>query len=140
MTMITYVHPIVICIRINSQLYLHFLLSPSNQSLQMSMKRTGVSYIQIRFYVCSCFILVLVIVISIPQSRLTGKRPMSFLDDDSDDEGGGGGEEVTFSGVSRSKKAKTTDTFDMVDVSTFAHVVVYSRMYHRSGNFHIIKL
>lgn len=51
------------------------------------------------------------------QSRLTGKRPMTYLDDDSDD-GGGRGEEISFTGTSRSKKAKTSDTiFDMVDVS-----------------------
>ena len=49
------------------------------------------------------------------QSRLTGKRSMSYLDDDSDD---GGGDEVSFSGISRSKKTKISDTtFDMVDVS-----------------------
>ena len=40
---------------------------------------------------------------------------MTYLDDDSDDGGGG---EISFTGTSRSKKAKTSDTtFDMVDVS-----------------------
>ena len=55
-------------------------------------------------------------VATVLQSRLTGKRPVSYIDDDSDDDGGGG-EEVSFSGTSRSKKAKTSNTtFDMVDV------------------------
>ena len=58
------------------------------------------------------------------QSRLTGKRPMSYVDDDDSDIEGGGGE-VTFTGTSRSKKAKVSDTtFDMVDVSPHCVVVI----------------
>ena len=52
------------------------------------------------------------------QSGLTGKRPMSYVDDD-DSDIEGGGEEVSFTGTSRSKKAKVSDTkIDMVDVSS----------------------
>ena len=69
---------------------------------------------------------------------------MSYVDDDDSDIGGGGGE-VTFTGTSRSKKSKVSDTtFDMVDVSPHCVVVIviaffYSR-HHIAGNFRGRKL
>ena len=56
---------------------------------------------------------------------------MSYVDDD-DSDIEGGGEEVSFTGTSRSKKAKVSDTkIDMVDVSSTmssASLVTYNNM------------
>ena len=60
---------------------------------------------------------------------------MSYVDDDDSDIEGGGGE-VTFTGTSRSKKAKVSDTtFDMVDVSD----IPYSRKFSPGENFRLFR-